>query len=344
MPLFLLALAATATIAGAAEPTPQGRGYREPSEAVTRLLSATRPPEPLVHARSGQVALLYRKPLVPLARLVSPKLGLAGYRFDVATRTSTTRPWVESVEVVRVGADPAIPAIRWEPLSGPSLDHVAFSPDGRFLSAVAVTDMGTRLVFFEIAKRRELVLPTAVNAAFGDPCSWLDAEHLLCRVVPEDPGDPPIPGSAPIVVEHGGGPAPMRTYQNLLEDDHSEALFDYYFRSELAVVGFDGKVRRLPVRSGSLRTCSSHRTASTHWSRGWSARTRECFPRAAFRAVWRSGTSRKAASSRRPHCLSSAGARQRKQRSGPEPSCGDRIPRQHWDGSTRRRERADSLR
>jgi dipeptidyl aminopeptidase/acylaminoacyl peptidase len=46
--------------------------------------------------------------------------------------------------------------------------------------------------------------------------------------------------SGPIVQINGGPPAPVRTFQDLLQNSHDEALFDHYFTSRLARVPLAG--------------------------------------------------------------------------------------------------------
>ena len=55
---FVLALA-TATQATWGDSVQDAGDYREPAPAVTALLTAPTPPEPLLHAGSGQIALLF---------------------------------------------------------------------------------------------------------------------------------------------------------------------------------------------------------------------------------------------------------------------------------------------
>jgi dipeptidyl aminopeptidase/acylaminoacyl peptidase len=251
--IFVLIFAALATGRPSAAGTETAAiGYREPSAAVVRLLTAPRPPEPLLHTRSGRVALLYRASMVPIEQLARPFLGLAGYRFDPATSTSTTQPWIERVEVVRIGEDRGTRRAVWTPAGGAQLEYIQFSPDGNFLSALAVSGDGASLVLFDISREQERVLPTPVNAAFGNPCSWIEPDTLLCRLVPKDRGKPPAPRISPDILEHPGGPAPARTYGNLLEDPHEEELFEYYFSSDLALVALEGTVRRLTGSTGLL--------------------------------------------------------------------------------------------
>jgi dipeptidyl aminopeptidase/acylaminoacyl peptidase len=228
--------------------------HRGPSAAVVRLLTATRPPQPLVHASSGKVALLFSEPVIPLDRLARPVIGLAGYRFDPLTHMSNAGTLVKRVEIIdaahTTGGTPQI----WQPATGHLLDTIQFSPDGRFLSALRVDNKGpAKLVIFDILNSRERILKVPLNVAWGEsPCSWVDDDALVCRVLPEQPGTLPKPRWAPVSIEHTGGPAPTRTYANLLENDYEDALFEYYFSSELAYVNLKGKIRRTPATHGLI--------------------------------------------------------------------------------------------
>jgi dipeptidyl aminopeptidase/acylaminoacyl peptidase len=225
--------------------------YSQPDEAVTRLLTATPPPEPLVHASSGRVALLFRQPVVSLERLARPFLGLAGFRFDPLSRTSGVSPLVEFVEIINVSGSTDQRAMRWELRPDEKLDHIHFSPNGRYLSALKVGVGGSlALVLFDLHTGVERRLNVPVNAAWGEPCQWVDEQDMLCRVLPEDP--PPIPTKrmAPVVLEHQGGPSPTRTYNNLLQNANEDALFEYFFTGELARVSIDGSMQRIAQTRG----------------------------------------------------------------------------------------------
>jgi dipeptidyl aminopeptidase/acylaminoacyl peptidase len=246
-------LGALATAAAATLEAPVG-GYREPAAAVVRLLTATPPPQPLVHVASGRVALLFRNPLVRLERLGRPYLGLAGYRFDPQTRTSGIEPLIARVEVIPVDDSADTAPVVWRPEDGALLDDVHFSPDGRYLSALRVGDGPARLALFDVTTGKERVLDTPINPAWEDPCTWVSAEALLCKLVPEGLGDPPPPQVVPSVMEHLTGPAPIRTYANRLDNAYEEALFEHYFTAEIGRVGLDGGVQRVPETRGLLLT------------------------------------------------------------------------------------------
>ncbi|MCU0990694.1 MAG: hypothetical protein MUE63_14220, partial [Xanthomonadales bacterium] len=239
---FLLALA-TATPAAWGDSVQDAGDYREPAPEVTALLTAPTPPEPLLHARSGQIALLFREPVIRMERLARPRLGLAGFRFDPQAGTSGVAPLIYRIELISAH-DAGQEAIVWQPPADTVLDFVRFAPDGRTLSALAIGDSGpARLALFDIASGQQRVLDVPVNAAWGEPCRWVANAELLCRVVPGDRGAPPAERPAPVVVEYSGDPLRMRTTQNLLENAYEDALFEYHFSVGLARVDLSGAVR-----------------------------------------------------------------------------------------------------
>src|SRR6266704_2572654 len=79
-----------------------------------------------------------------------------------------------------------------------------------------------------------------LNATTGDPCDWLhDNVTLICELVPVGRGAAPAEPSVPMgpnVIENSGKAAPTATYEDMLKTAHDEALFEYYFTSQLAAI------------------------------------------------------------------------------------------------------------
>lgn len=199
------------------------------------------------------MALLFSPAVIPLERLARRFEGLAGYRLDPNTGMSDTGPTVETVEIIDIAKIPGKPPLVWRTASKEGLDHVKFSPDGRYLSAVLVADSRpARLAIYDIEKRKQRLLRVPINTAWGNPCHWVEGDALMCRLTPKDRGKLPAQHWAPVNIEHSSGAAPTRTYSNLLGSDYDDALFDYYFTSELGRVGTDGSVKRFPATRGLL--------------------------------------------------------------------------------------------
>jgi len=247
--LALALLAPLATLIAA--PGQLAPEYHQPESEVTALLTAERPPEFIAHPPSRHVALLYRESVITLERLVRPRFGLAGFQFEPRSRTSGIEPLVTRVAVL--STQHSRPARVWQPAGGALLDYVKFSPNGRWLSALAQIDGQPRLALFDAESGEARVLVAEISAGWGDPCSWTGSDSLLCRVVPENDGPAPTEFAAPIVIAHDGEPDPVRTYANLLRNDWDDALFEYYFNVGFASIHTDGTVRRIPSLGGLIQ-------------------------------------------------------------------------------------------
>jgi dipeptidyl aminopeptidase/acylaminoacyl peptidase len=225
-------------------------GYREPSAEVTALLTTERPPEFSLNVPSGRIALMYREAVIDMDRLMTPRQGLAGYRFDPDSHTSGIQPFIRRIEIVAADGDAG--TAEWRPANGAVLDFVEFSPDGRWLSALAVADGAARLVLFDLAAGTERVVDADISAAWGKPCSWATGDTLLCRVVAKPAAKAPAEFAAPMVVGHEGDADPQRTWPNLLKNAYDDALFEHYFSVGFARIGTDGRVARVPGLGGLI--------------------------------------------------------------------------------------------
>jgi len=257
--LLILLASAPAALALGAGASPAGApqdDFRQPDPAVNALLTAQPPPEVTTHARSAQVALAYREPVVPIERLGRPRLGLAGFLFDPEWGVSNFAAGIRRIEIISAEPSASRKLVNWRPPEGAVFEFPLFSADGRFLSALLLGDGGTRLALLDIRSGRERVLELAVNAAWGSPCSWMDNGELLCRVIPPDRGPEPAARPAPTLVEHEGEALPLRTYSNLLENDYEDTLFEYHYSAVLIRVAVDGSTRPVPGSGGLIRSFS----------------------------------------------------------------------------------------
>ena len=249
-------LLAGVVLAAGAESGPPVPAFREPDPAIIRLLTALPPPKPLVHARSGQVALLQYEQLISQARLTAPRLGLAGFRLDPVTLTTGIEPRILQVEILATSAEKQAPRL-WKAGGESRFEHVQFAPDGRTLSALRLqTGQPPQLALYDIAAATERTLAVKVNPAWGNPCIWTGNDHLLCRTVPASPAPLPVSALVPLVMSHTGAPTPVRTYDNLLESPAADDQFDQYFTTGLTLVTGDGREQRMAVTPGPIRSFS----------------------------------------------------------------------------------------
>lgn len=230
-----------------------GQGFREPAAPITALLTAPAPAQPLVHARSGHLALVQYEQVISLQRLMAPRLGLAGMRIDPVTRFTGIDPLVLKVDIIDTTARGQKMKHSWQPQGAARLAFPQFSPDGSQLAALQVeTGKPTVLRLFDIATGRARTLTDRVNPAWGNPCQWLDGQSLLCRMQPFKPLPQPVPGVWPLAIEHQGKRLPTRTYAHLLESPYDDARFEYYFATDLARVTLDGQITPVQVTGGLI--------------------------------------------------------------------------------------------
>ena len=254
----LLAVAALATLAlaaPAAAATPDG-GYRLPPAPIAAMLDAAPTPTVSISHDRRMLAVFGRENLPSVGALARPILRLGGWRVDPRTNgpAEIRMNWLTSLAVQ--GVTPG--TVRNVSLPrGMRFTDPVWSPDDRRIAFVAEAPSGLEIWVADAssgAARR--LTPAVVNAAFGvrglearSALAWApDSRSIVFRrtlatrgAAPAEPSAP----SGPTVQENLGRAAPSRTYEDLLANAHDEALFDYYFTSQLA---------RVDVGSGAMTT------------------------------------------------------------------------------------------
>lgn len=243
-------------------------GYRTPPDAIRRVLDTQPTPAVSLSPDHTWMVMLERRNLPSIADLAAPMLRLGGSRYNPLTNASHgPRPYVGMTlrpipgENTSVDADWSLALTLPEnaALSGPS-----WSADGRYftftntLNPAGATDSsgkplpsGTELWVFDVQNHslRRLTGPT-LNGADGVGIRWMpDQRTVLVSLIPEGrapmPQRSPIP-DGPVIQDAGGTLAPVRTYQDLLADQHDEAVFDWLMTAQLAMIDVaTGKTRLL---------------------------------------------------------------------------------------------------
>src|SRR5262245_57020623 len=216
--------------------------YQVPSSQIVSTFDAPPLPNVVVSPTRQFLALTMRKGSPSLAELARPTLRLAGARVDPKNngphRTATNGGGY-AITLKRIADGREIP-VTVPPQA--SVSNVHFSPDG---SRVSFTNTGDASIELWIAdattgQARKVSGIDRLNAANGDPCDWLhDSVTVICQLVPPDrgqvPAEPVIP-AGPNVLENHGKAAPAPTYEDMIRTRHDEALFEYYFSSQLAII------------------------------------------------------------------------------------------------------------
>jgi dipeptidyl aminopeptidase/acylaminoacyl peptidase len=232
-----LAILLAAGTAAAQEP------YRTPPPDVVAIADAPPTPSVSVSPDGAWLALMDRRAYPSIAQLAEPALGLAGRRFNPRTNGSDQPPLGVALTLVRLADG------RESPIALPAevqLTDPFWSPDGKHVAFTNTTDSGVELWVASVASLQARRLsPAELMGAAGRPCQWMpDSQGLLCQFVPAARGpapEPPRVPAGPTVQISAGERAPVRTYQNLLQNASDEALFDHYFTSQLAIVDLAGE-------------------------------------------------------------------------------------------------------
>lgn len=212
--------------------------YRKPPPAIVRVLEAPPTPQVSMDPTRTVLVLVDRVVLPPIADLAQPMLRLAGDRMNPATNgphgprrySGYTIKRISDGEEMRV----SLPAEA-------NVSMPIWSPDGRRFAFTLTKADGIELWVADARTGRARSLtPPRLNTWYGGSARWMpDSNRLVCLMVPERRGPAPQPPAAPlgpVVQETSGQTAQVRTYQDLLTDAHSEALFEHYATSVPAYV------------------------------------------------------------------------------------------------------------
>lgn len=212
--------------------------YRKPPAAITRVLEAPLTPMVSIDPTRSVMLLVDRVSMPPIADLAQPMLRLAGERINPATNGPHGPRRFSGYTIKRI-ADGVETRVKLPPEADVSMP--SWSPDGsRFAFSLTKPD-GIELWVGEVRTGQAKALTgPKLNAVGGSPYRWMpDSQRLLCLFVNEKRGPAPQAPAAPIgpvIQESSGQAAQVRTFQDLLVDAHSEALYEYYSTSVPALV------------------------------------------------------------------------------------------------------------
>jgi dipeptidyl aminopeptidase/acylaminoacyl peptidase len=210
--------------------------YRSPPAPIPGILEE--PPLPLASTSpDGRLLLLQdRATMPPIADLAEPMLRLAGMRINPATNGPAASPLTLTGYRFRSLVDGTETVVR---VPDGTLGTARWSPDGDWVSFTVTHDDGVEQWVAGTATGDVRRVATDVNEAAGG-CQWMpDSRRLICLVVPADRGGPPVARRAPAgptVQETAGRQAPVRTYQDMLQNAHDEALFEYHLTAQPAFI------------------------------------------------------------------------------------------------------------
>ena len=221
------------------------RGYQKAPQPISDILNAR--PTPLVQVSPNGKWLLAADRVAnpPITDLAQPMLRLAGLRINPVTNGRHHPPrFVRCVSITQ----PAMNKLRSLPRNA-YLSAPEWSQDSQHFAFTNTTASGIEFWIGQIGTYTASVVPKVrISAVLGDAVQWMpDGKTLLVQTVPATRGNPPAEPKTPdgpIIQESDGKRAPVRTYEDLLQDAHDEDLFDYYATAQLVLVKNGVALRR----------------------------------------------------------------------------------------------------
>ena len=180
--------------------------------------------------------------------LAQPMLRIAGLRIDPATngRHHPARYIGLRLIAIATGKEQklALPPHPW-------LGVPRWSPDGQHFAFTNTGEKGIELWIGDAQTGKvKRITGVKINGTYGSPLQWLSGSSTLLvqLVAPHRHGPPAAPKvpTGPTIQESQGKAAPVRTYEDLLQNAHDEELFTYYVTSQLAQVEIKtGKITKI---------------------------------------------------------------------------------------------------
>jgi dipeptidyl aminopeptidase/acylaminoacyl peptidase len=232
-----------AVVVGHAADAPRADGrakplYQRPPKVITDILESPAPPMTLVSPTRDRVLVIDSMRHPPVSDLAQPMLRIAGLRINPATNGRHHPPRHIGLRIIEItdGKETRLstPPNAW-------LSMPLWSPDGQRFAFTNTTANATELWLGDAASGAlRPIANVKINATYGEPAQWMSgSSDLLVQLVPPHRGAPPAESrvpTGPTIQESAGKPAPVRTYEDLLQNAHDEDLFDYYVSSQLALI------------------------------------------------------------------------------------------------------------
>ena len=234
--------------------------YQLPPTVLADMIDA--PPTPGVSlSPDGAWMLLLESPGLPaIEEVAQPELRLAGLRINPRTNGRSRMRSLSGLRFRRLSDDSEL-AVTGLPANA-RIHYVNWSPDGSRIAFVLEGADRLSLWYAALADgkaRRVGPRDLALNGVHGRPFHWLaDSRSLVASTIPEDRGpEPPRPlaPEGPVIQENLGKKTPARTFQDLLQNAHDEALYAHFTAAQIVRLELKGRRAEQLGAPGSIRGC-----------------------------------------------------------------------------------------
>ncbi|WP_017733953.1 S9 family peptidase [Nafulsella turpanensis] len=246
--LLLGAVGITNAYSQTKEPLSELR-YQTPPKAIADIIEAPETPEVMIDSKGKTMLLLEENGYPTIEEVSQPELRIAGLRINPATNGGSRQSYYSGIKVKNIASGKEY-ALKGLPENA-RISSVSWSPNEEYVAFTNTTNKGIELWIASLEDRtaRPLTEAKLNDAYYGRPFAWQpDSKGLIYKSIADNRGERPEKSQAPegpIVQENTGGVAPSRTYQDLLENRHDEALFDYYLTSQLKSTDLQGNSRSI---------------------------------------------------------------------------------------------------
>lgn len=235
----------------------QSSSYKLPPQAVVDIIDASPAPGVSFSPDREWMLLVDRDAMPDIADVSRRMLALAGMRIDPTSNGSFQTSFIRGITLVKRSdlIKNNESKIRIQLPDDVKISRISWSHNSQYFSIAVVTEKGQQLWVAKVGDPKPRLLTDRLNTIMTGP-QWLpNGNQMLCLLVPENRGDEPTPANVtvgPNIQESYGQTSPTRTYQDLLQNAHDEALFEHYGTTQLSIVGVDGTAK--PIGAPQMYT------------------------------------------------------------------------------------------
>ncbi|MYN46662.1 prolyl oligopeptidase family serine peptidase [Pseudoduganella sp. FT93W] len=241
-------------------------GYGLPPLALQQIVDAPRAPSMSLSPQRDLLAVVQTPALPGIAEVAQPELKLAGLRINPRIYAQSRFSFGTDLSLLEVATQKPR-RIRGLPRNL-RLADMSWSPDQRYLAFSHVAFKGDKgaveLWLLDIAANKAARLSAQpLSAVLTRGFSWLpDSSGLLVHWRPAGSGKAPVSDGiprGPVMQDSdaAAGVRQLRTYQDLLKNEHDAQLFEHYITVQLVRLDLHGKAQPIAAPAAYARTAIS---------------------------------------------------------------------------------------
>ncbi|MEM9991223.1 MAG: prolyl oligopeptidase family serine peptidase [Bacteroidota bacterium] len=221
--------------------------YQIPPKVIADLVDMPATPSLQISPDHKWLVFLERPSLPSIQEVAQKEIRLAGLRINPKTNGASRSYYYTNIKIRKLNETQTYEVMGMPPAA--RIENIGWSPDSNYLSFTNTTEAGIALWVIKVAEQQaqQLTPPILNDAIGGVPYKWqVNSTGLFLKTIPEHRPDVPseqIVPLGPIVQKSDGEAAMLKTYQDLLRNEHDEVLFSYYTTACLQY--FDLETRNL---------------------------------------------------------------------------------------------------